>query len=512
MSDSAFVALYLRKSRDKAEVADPELLSKHKRELLRLAESRGDRIPPERIFEEVGSGEKIERRPVFLSLLQEVEALPRGAGGRLYTTEVSRLTRGDLAARGRIQGALQRAQIRHITRGREYDLTSADDRFVWEIEAGVSGYELGRYKQRVAAARVDMAREGRLRTGKPPLGWAWDKNLERPVPNHLFPVVQALCRDALSLSTYELAKKYHIHPQTILNLLRNPFIAGWPAKRWFPHNGERDWVGSSHLLKPDQWIWPTRQADYPAACTLAEWHEIQAALDRRRELREKRNSDSGWCRDVVRFVGYEGLQPRLGTWKCPRVQVLTYELTPRGVPRLYIAREAVHAAAGEALLALLKNSAKLREGLALAERQAQAPIAYADPTREIEALQEDLADLQLVEARLGRQGGGEALEANLRRQRAIEKQIKTLREQAIAARPPIALSDGLQKTLTALEDPAGWWGWCLASREYATLRGLARGLLQQVLVVVEPRSRGVGKGYRREVVGVKVRDGFSIGE
>jgi DNA invertase Pin-like site-specific DNA recombinase len=501
-SEGQFLGIYLRKSRDKAEAADPELLSKHKRELLRLAESKGDAVPPHRVFEEVGSGEKIDRRPVFLQLLEEIERLPRNAGGRLYTTEVSRLTRGDLAARGRIQGALQRAAIRHITRGKEYDLSSADDRFVWEIEAGVSGYELGRYKQRVEAARMDMALEGKIRTGKPPMGWTWDKNLERPVPNHLFPVVQALCRDALSLSTYELSEKYHLPQATILNLLRNPFIAGWPAKRWFPHNGDRDWVGPSHLLKADQWIWPKEQADYEAACPLEEWHEIQRTLDKRRDLREKRNSDEGWCRDIVRFQGYEQLQPRLGTWKCPRVQVLTYELAPPGIPRLYIARDLVHQAAEAEVLSILRDSPGLQRLIAAPRKAAQPPIDYGALDREASALERKLGALEGILADVVANGNAERAAAINAQCEEVSRELKRLRQQARSAAPPIAFSPAAQEMLallTFLPDRA-WSDMPPTAR-----RIVAQALLARVLVVVEPRGKGFGTGYRREVLCVERR-------
>jgi DNA invertase Pin-like site-specific DNA recombinase len=499
MASSSWRAIYLRKSRDKAETNDPELLSKHRRELLRLAQANGDEVPTDRIFEEVGSGEKIDRRPVFLQLLEEMERLPYASTGRLYTTEVSRLTRGDLAARGRIQGALQRACITHITRGRSYDLTSPDDRFVWEIEAGISGYELGRYKQRQAAARVDMALEGQLRTGKPPMGWTWDRNLKHPVPNALFPVVEAICRDALTCSTYELSERYGISAATILNLLRNPFIAGWPAKRWFPHNGEREWIGPSHLLKAEKWIWPKAQADYPAACSLDEWHEIQAALDKRRELREKRNSDDGWCRDVIRFDGYIDLQPRLGTWKCPRVDpVLTYELAPKGVPRLYIARDKVHDAATAEILAILRDSDRIRTAIKQAQEQPPAPIAYTSPAREIEALMKEHKAIGRLLAKAMDEGNSVAIASNLGNQKDIEREIERLQAAVKAASLPIAPS---RHTLNAMLDISGKHAslaWQNATN--SEKRSVANGLLSCVLVRVSPAPRG--SAYSREVIGI----------
>jgi DNA invertase Pin-like site-specific DNA recombinase len=418
--------------------------------------------------------------------------------GRLYTTEVSRLTRGDLAARGRIQGALQRAQITHITRGRSYDLTSPDDRFVWEIEAGISGYELGRYKQRQAAARVDMALEGQLRTGKPPMGWTWDRNLKRPVPNALFPVIVAICRDALTCSTYELSERYGISAATIRNLLRNPFIAGWPAKRWFPHNGEREWIGPSHLLKAEQWIWPKAQADYPAACTLEEWHQIQAALDKRRDLHEKRNSDAGWCRDVIRFAGYEEAQPRLGVWKHARGQVLTYELAPKGVPRLYIARDKVHDAATAAILETLKTT-DLLELAAHFARKPQAPIAYSPGGRDMASLERKLNTLNGLLAEAIDEGDAIQIASIRANVKGVGAELRALQNAAKAAASPIALSQPHLRLLSALKEE-GEQVWSVADN--SAKRAVANALLLRVLAAIEPQSRA----YRRDVIGVTRRD------
>jgi hypothetical protein len=322
------------------------------------------------------------------------------------------------------------------------------------------------------------------------------------VPNHLFPVVQALCRDALFLSTYELEDKYHLPQATILNLLRNPFIAGWPAKRWFPHNGDRDWVGTSHLLGPDQWIWPKEQADYPAACTLEEWHEIQRTLDRRRLLREKQNSDNGWCRDVLRFVGYEQLQPRLGTWKCPRVQVLTYELAPKGIPRLYIARDLVHQAAEAEILGILRDSPGLQRLIAAPQKAAQPPIDYGALDREAAALERKLGALEGILADVVANGNAERAAAINAQCEETSRELKRLRQQARSAAPPIAFTPAAQQTLALLANrPDKAW----TRMPPAARRIVAHALLARVLVVVEPRTRGFQTGYRREVVAVDRR-------
>jgi DNA invertase Pin-like site-specific DNA recombinase len=476
MGSSVFLAIYLRKSRDKTDIADPELLSKHRREMLRLAESRGDHIPPERIFEEVGSGERIRQRPVFRQVLEEIEQLPPRNTGRLYTPEVSRATRGNLTDQGRVEDALMRAQILHITRAGDYDLSRANDRFNWRIQASLASHELGLYKERVEAARLEMALEGKLLTGKPPLGWTWDKNKEQAVPNHLFPVVQAICRDAHSLSCYELAEKYNLPRMTILNLLRNPFIAGWPAKRFFPHNGERDWLSASHRVPPGQWIKSKKKADHLAACTLEEWEAIQRVLDQRRELREKRHSADGWCRDVLRFQGYEDRQPRLGS-RSTTYQELIYELQIAPSRRLYVARDTVHAAAEAEVLDILRDAGALHDRLRRLHESPKPPASTAGLEWEIAALERRMGTLLDMQAEALETGDVEAV-AEIRKKRADTKQKRdALLAQAKAAAPPIALT------------------------ESATKRLLTRALLERVLVSCEPQPGR--RAWRREVVQIR---------
>jgi len=83
VTDSTWAILYLRKSRDKAELADPDLLHKHRRELLRLAAEAGHEVQPDRVFEEVGSGDTLRARPVCRAMLEAISRLPRGHGGAL---------------------------------------------------------------------------------------------------------------------------------------------------------------------------------------------------------------------------------------------------------------------------------------------------------------------------------------------------------------------------------------------------------------------------------------------
>ncbi len=506
VKESAWV--YLRKSRDKAEAADPDILNKHRREMLRLAAANGDDRP--QVFEEMGSGERIHRRPAFSKLLEMIEALPRDHGGRLYTTEVSRATRGSLKDQARVEEALTRASVLHITRGGSFNLRVANDRLMWRLQASLASHELGVYKERVEAARIEMTLAGKLRTGRPPFGYWWDKNTETAQPDpDKFPVLQRLCIDAFTHSTYELEEMYGIPQATILNALRNPFIAGWPAKRWFPHNGERDWVGSSCLAPSDQWLWPQQPGSYPAACTLEEWHAIQAALDRRRDERAKRDTDDGWCKDVVRFVGAEEMRPRLGVWKYPGKRVLTYELQVPGRGRWYIARDLVHSAAEAAILEALADRDGFLRALAEFAAGPQAPLPTADLPREIKALEDRLDALGEQEEEAAAAGDLEEVGSLKRRRDRLKKELAEKRGQMRAASPIAQVSGPFIRSFMRTVESRAAEGW---SRLTATeKRAAALVVLERVLVIVEPQAedtRPIKRGrppWRREVVEVRRR-------
>lgn len=513
MTDSPFTALYLRLSRDKAELADPDLLHKHRRELLRLAAAQGQQVRPEHIFEEQGSGQTLRGRPAARALLTAIQALPRGAGGFLWTTEVSRLTRGSLSDRARIYEALSRARIIHCTRAAQYDLHNVHQLHYWEDQAENASYELAVYKDRVAAARLDMALEGRIPTGKPPFGWWWDRNVKnadgskgavRPKPRE-FPLVQAICRDALHLSSARLAVKYGIPDWKILYLLRNPFLCGQPCKRHAPHEGDRlrldtgePWLNSSHRLGREQWIRPEKPGDYEPACTVAEWEAIQEALDQRRETKHQTGAANAWCRDLVRFVGHDRWA-RLNSRKSWGETVPIYELSPPGGKRqtaIYIPRAVVHEAVSAALIELLASQERIEAGF----REHQAAALAAPGPADTSALITERERLErLLDALLEREleTEGDPLEiASIRRKREeVKAALKKLQAQLTALRAHAALDpaiDEFQKGWEAIRQ-------VLAGQEHAMWHSktfsdadrqkIASGLIDTVPCRVEPSAR-----------------------
>ena len=521
MPDSTIAFVYLRKSRDKAELADPDLLHKHRRELLRLASQAGHSVAPERIFEEKGSGQTIRRRPACRSLLESMDRLPRAHGGFLWTTEVARLTRGSLPDRARIYESLLRPSVVHCTRAGRFDLSDTHQLHFWEDQAESASYELGIYKDRVAAARLEMALEGRIPTGRPPYGWLWDRNVKNAdgskgaVTTHpsRFPVVQAICRDALHLSIYALEERYGVHYNTIWELLRNPFVCGYPARRNFPHNGDRVrqdngevWVCPSDRVPRDRWIWPNQPGDYEPACTREHWEAIQIALDGRRETRAKTGSPNGWCRDVVRFVG-DDRRCRLSSKAWDGISIPTYELSVnRGEhTQIYIRRETVHEHALAVVRDVLCQPDALLIGLD-AYRASRRPASASDAA----ALESEIARAErlldtLLDRELRAADAGDAREvASVVRQRDQYKRELAASEAALKALASQSSADPAVEELLALlaavnpADLPDLWD----TLDDHDRRRVVAGLIEVILCRVDRP----GYRWRREVEEVRVRE------
>jgi DNA invertase Pin-like site-specific DNA recombinase len=495
--DSPWLFLYLRKSRAKEEAADPDVLKRHRSALLRRAADDGLTIPEKQQFEEVGSGERLQSRPAFLALLAALRAIPEGAGGILYVMDADRLSRGILSERGEVQDLLLSRGILIRTPSELIDLAQPAQNLLYEIKGSLARHELLLYKQRVQRARAELTREGRLLTGHPGYGYDWDYRRKKPVPNQQFPVLQALCLEGLHLSTYALSRKYGLAPETIYYILRNPQVCGWPAKRW-----QVAADGTQRLLPREEWTWPEQPGDYEAAITRAEWESLQVALESRRHERSPSGQTDGWCRDVVRFVGYEELRPQLGVWSYPGRRVLVYQVTPKGKPRLYIDRELVHQAAEAAILAVLERPGLLRYAtreLDLGQKKEKGQKGGNDT----ETLRRQAAELRAQLAALLRRELV-ADEEDGRAIRQVREDIKgELRgvEAALEARQHLAVTEAATRTLlntvaafSPAERPLLW-----EELDNGERRVLVRGVIECIPVLVGGRE---GKHFKREILPV----------
>lgn len=475
--------LYLRKSRALGDADDPQLLAHQRQALLRLAAVKGIVVDPSDVVEEVGSGDRIETRPRFAALLAEYESGRITGPEALLVTEMERLTRGSLADVGRVLDALVAARVRLVTLSREYDLTDPDDELWYGLTAGFGRRELGKFKQRVQLRFDQLLRDGRHRNGCVPYGYRWDYEHKRPVPHpDEFPVLQSWCRRILNESTRRIAADHGVRGNRVRAIMRNPMICGYPVRRFAPDNPLSPQSGY-HLLPQADWIWPEKPGEYPAACTRAEWEEIQKVLDRRMASRSATWATDGWSRSVLRFhaeptlgdpiSGYVRLSQRYGT-----KPVYRFYLAEGG--ELEIARVVVHEIATEALAQLFADP----DRLAAAWANAQQPAQNDDRTSAIQA------DLLAQRTLLDRIALAEVAandpehQASLTRNReAIQVEIKRLQRELHAVRTPPPVTLPVEK----IQDMAGHFADIWAITPDSERRHLVEGCLTAIHFHVKHR-------------------------
>jgi DNA invertase Pin-like site-specific DNA recombinase len=510
MMDEQRTWIYSRKSRALGDPDDPALLAAHRAAMLDLARRKGVAVPNANIVMEIGSGETISERPSFQALLHIWERLPLDAGGAVLVPAIDRLSRGSLTEQARVQSALARADIRVWTPGREYDLRDVDQAFVWDIEGLFARRELELFKRRQAAKRAQLLKDGRSANLIPPYPYMVDRVQRTWLPHpQRFAAAQSWCREVYSDSLRTIARRWGVSIDIVHITLRNPAIAGWPRKQYRKEHGKVRKLTREE--KEDPQFWPERPGDYPPVVTLEEWRRIQTVLDDRRIRRAKVGTDdNGWCRDVLRFVGYPDLVPSLSVG--PRMagaggaRPPTYQAKPPGLPWLYVERTLVHTAALEALSRGLSNPDILR---AVSTYQAERTREETQVVRHATAadLDKQIANARRRLDRLGERDletdDRELLASNARLRERIGAEIKALRHQ-LAQQQQEAQSvpalDELLEVLTTDPDALQEALALFVSREDCSgLRVFVRAFIKRIWVEVRLRP-GMTRRREREVV------------
>lgn len=127
------IIIYLRKSRsDSPDESVEEVLAKHEEMLQQKAEAEfGKRIPEDRIFREVVSGETIDERPVMKEVMRRIEDPKIKA---IMVVDPQRLSRGDLEDCGRVVNNCRYTNTKVFTLQMTYDLTNKMHRKFFEQE------------------------------------------------------------------------------------------------------------------------------------------------------------------------------------------------------------------------------------------------------------------------------------------------------------------------------------------------------------------------------------------
>lgn len=167
------VIIYLRKSRedmvDGKYLSDEETLSRHEGQLQEWAKRNlGYEIPQDCIFKEVGSGEKINTRPVFQQVLETLET--EDISGVLVVN-CSRLSRGSLGDIYQIIKTLEITDTLVLTPMKTYNLKNKYDKRFFQDELTRGNDYLEQVKELLANGRHWSVSCGKFVGSKPVYGY-----------------------------------------------------------------------------------------------------------------------------------------------------------------------------------------------------------------------------------------------------------------------------------------------------------------------------------------------------
>lgn len=178
-------AIYLRKSRKDMEMeqyGELETLAKHERILTEYC--RVNRLPVERIYKEVVSGDTIADRPVMQELLKDIHA--RRFKG-VVVMEIERLARGDTKDQGTVAEAFKYTDTLIVTPTKTYDPNNEFDEEYFEFGLFMSRREYKTIKRRLMTARTKSIEDGNFLGAVAPYGYDLkriDRKTKTIIPNH----------------------------------------------------------------------------------------------------------------------------------------------------------------------------------------------------------------------------------------------------------------------------------------------------------------------------------------
>lgn len=132
-------------------------------------------VPYEQRFE-IGSGDKIETRPVFKEVLKELRA---GMWSAIAVKEISRLGRGSYTDMGHIYDVLTQHRIYIITPYKIYDPKNQADLRQIRFELFLSREEFETTRERLMGARYNYSLQGKWMAGSVPYGYRFNEQTQR---------------------------------------------------------------------------------------------------------------------------------------------------------------------------------------------------------------------------------------------------------------------------------------------------------------------------------------------
>ncbi|MFZ5642569.1 MAG: recombinase family protein [Bacillota bacterium] len=171
-----YIICYLRRSRqdiEREKRTGEDTLGTQKKIMVKVLD---DLKIPYDTEEEIGSGDKIETRPVFQQVLFNLE---QGKYNAVAVKEIPRLGRGDYSDMGQIYELIRDKRIFIITPYKIYDPQNPADLRQIRFELFFAREEFEMIKERLISARYSLAHEGKWVAGATPFGYTLNRNTTR---------------------------------------------------------------------------------------------------------------------------------------------------------------------------------------------------------------------------------------------------------------------------------------------------------------------------------------------
>ena len=161
--------IYLRKSRKDLEFDnDIDILARHEKQLLELANKKGIHIPPQNILREVVSGENLSERPMMRYLLDKIE---NGEVKNILCIEIERLSRGNSIDQGIITQSIIMNNVTVHTLQKTYDPQNEYDEEYFEFGLFMSRREYKSINRRLKIGIAQSKKEGKWVCSVTPFGY-----------------------------------------------------------------------------------------------------------------------------------------------------------------------------------------------------------------------------------------------------------------------------------------------------------------------------------------------------
>ena len=159
-------ALYARVSTEEQAMHGVSLDAQKER-LLQYAEENGLTVVDLYVDEGISARKRYTRRPEFMRMLEDVK---QGKIDVILFVKLDRWFR-NIADYYEVQSILDRYKVQWIATEEEYDTTTANGRLALNIKLAIAQDESDRTSERIKFVFSNMVKEGRVITGKTPIGY-----------------------------------------------------------------------------------------------------------------------------------------------------------------------------------------------------------------------------------------------------------------------------------------------------------------------------------------------------